>query len=79
MVRLQPWCRVTVAGRGGTALACYVLQGPGGPCLETVDTLCRLRLAIRRLGGEVSVDELAPALAELLELTGLDLETKLSR
>jgi hypothetical protein len=74
MVGLCRWCRITVTGPDGTALACYVLQGPDGPCLATVDTLCRMTVAARRTGGDVIVDQLSPALRDLLELTGLGAE-----
>jgi hypothetical protein len=71
MVGLHRWCRVTVVGPGGEPLARYVLQGPNGPDLHTVDTLCRLVLCARRLGGDVIVDDLSPTLVRLLGLAGL--------
>ncbi len=72
MAGLHKWCRVTVCGPGGQAVARYVLQGAGQPCMATVGTLCRLALVTRRVGGDVVVDELAPRLRELIELAGVD-------
>jgi hypothetical protein len=71
MTGLHKWCRVTVCGPGGEAIACYVLQGAGPPCMATVGTLCRLTLVTRRAGGDVVFDELAPRLRELIELAGV--------
>lgn len=72
MAGLRKWCRVTVAGPDGDAMACYVLQGPGDPCLQTVGTLCRMTLVARRCGGDVVLDQLSPRLRDLIELTGVD-------
>jgi len=47
------------------------IVGEDGPALAVVDTLARLQLRARRQGGRVRLEELADALAELLELTGL--------
>jgi len=60
-----------VCGPGGEAIACYVLQGEGQPCMATVGTLCRLTLMTRRVGGDVVVDDLAPRLRELIDLAGV--------
>ena len=66
-----------MCGPGGEAIACYVLQGAGQPCMATVGTLCRLSLVTRRAGGDVVVDELAPGLRELIELAGVDARVRL--
>ena len=55
----------------GAPAASWELSGCGGPTLTTVDALARLHLDAGRLGWELSVDDPAPALAELLELSGL--------
>jgi len=67
----QVWCRVTCVGGSGAVVATSVLAGPGAPDLATVEELARLRLEATRRGLLVVVSEVAPALAELLELVGL--------
>jgi hypothetical protein len=71
---LQLWCRVTVMGPDGAELACVVLEGPGGPDLAAVDDVARLTLAAARLGGEITLTDLSPAMGALLELAGLRVE-----
>ena len=41
------------------------------PDCETVDALCRLQLAVRRLGCELQLVHVSPRLRELIELAGL--------
>jgi hypothetical protein len=71
---VQRWCRVTVVGPDGTELAHVVLEGPGAPDLAAVDDVARLALAAGRLGGEITLLDLSPALGALLELAGLRVE-----
>ncbi len=61
-----------VVRRGDTELARWTLgsDGDGEPDLGTVDDLCRLQLAARRLGWSVRLRGTA-AMSELLELAGL--------
>ena len=73
---VQRWCRVTVLGPDGVELTTRVLEGPSEPDLATVDEVARLTLLARRRGGGIILTELAPALQELLELTGLPIEMK---
>lgn len=72
----QRWCRVTVVGPDGTALACCLLEGAGAPDLGTVDEVARLALLATRLGGCVTLSDVAPAMQELLELAALPVEVK---
>ena len=71
MPDVEEWCRVTLAEPFGAKLASWSLTGPGPPDLSTVDHLARLRLLAARAGLRMVVSDLAPALAELLELAGL--------
>ena len=72
----QRWCRVRVLGPDGAELARCVLAGPGTPDLRAVDEVAHLALTARRLGGNVALAEVSPALAELLELAGLGVEVE---
>jgi hypothetical protein len=67
----EVWCRITVVGPGGDELESWALSGPGRPDLAAVEVLARLHLESRRRGGHLIVQELCPALGELLELAGL--------
>jgi hypothetical protein len=68
---VQTWCRVTVVGPDGSALGGWTLRGDRPPDLATVDRLARLHLAARSVGGHAVLNDVAPELAELLELAGL--------
>ncbi len=72
MAEDETWCRVTVLQPDGSALGRWTLRGEGQPDLAVVDLVARLQLAARRVGGRAVLDEVAPALAELLHLAGLD-------
>lgn len=54
----EVWCTVTV-------------RGVRPPDVGMIDALARLEMAVRRSGGEVSLDEVSPDLAGLLGLCGL--------
>ncbi len=60
----------------GRELASRVLEGPGAGSLAAVDTVARLTLLARRLGGDVLLEDLSPRMRELLDLAGLCLETQ---
>jgi len=76
MADLQRWCRVTVVGKDGTKLTGCVLLGPGPPDIGAVDEVARLALHAARLGGGISLADVAPAMRELLELAGLCVEVE---
>jgi hypothetical protein len=63
-----------VVGPDGAELAHVVLEGPGAPDLAAVDDVARLTLAAGRLGGEITLLDLSPAMGALLELAGLGVE-----
>jgi hypothetical protein len=62
--------------RGEVALGRAVVEGDGPPGLEAVDAVARLTLFARRLDARVVCSEIVPALSELLELAGLDVEVQ---
>jgi hypothetical protein len=64
------WARVVVTSADGTART-LSWRGRGRPTLADVEGLARLQLASRRAGGHIHVDEVCPALYELLDLAGL--------
>jgi hypothetical protein len=68
-----PLVRVVVILADGTRVA-LPLFGDGAPDLTVVDALARFQLALRRAGARVSLQDLSPALRELLDLVGLDRE-----
>jgi hypothetical protein len=65
------WCRITVVGPDGAVVTERLLRTSGPPDLGTVNEVARHALAARRLGGAIVLHEVAPALRELLELSGL--------
>ena len=65
------WCRVTMVGPDGVALASALLEGPVAPDMDVVDDVARLALLAKRLGGDVLLTEVSRDLRALLELTGL--------
>jgi hypothetical protein len=65
------WCRVTVRNPGGRPLASWWLTGSGAPDLAVVESLARLVLVARRSGQGIRLDEVTPALGDLLDLAGL--------
>jgi hypothetical protein len=73
---VQRWCRVTVLGPDGTVRVHHILEGPGAPDVTSVDDVAQLALRAGRSGGSVVLSEVAPELDELLELSGLGVETQ---
>ena len=67
------WARVVVVGADGTHRV-LLLTGAGAPGLAAVEELARLQLQARRAGGRIRLQEVCPALAELLDLAGLGRE-----
>jgi hypothetical protein len=57
--------------RGDAEVASWPCAGRGRPDLSTIDALARLQLLARRLGFSIVVRDASPALAELVELSGL--------
>ena len=76
MTAVERWCRVTVAARDGSIVACRALEGPGAPDLAAIDDLARLLLFGKRWGGRVTVTEISPAMSELIALAGLPVEVQ---
>jgi hypothetical protein len=68
------WCRVTMVGPDGVALASELLEGPTAPDMGAVDDVARLALLAKRIGGGVILSEVSSDLRALLELTGLGVE-----
>lgn len=52
-----------------------MLEGPDAPDLSALDELARWHLLARRLDGHVVIDQVSPEMTDLLELTGLGVET----
>ena len=71
---MTTWCRVTMVGPDGSALATGLLEGPTAPDVGAVDDVARLALLAKRLGGSVILTEVCSDLRALLELTGLAVE-----
>lgn len=67
----EMWCRVAVLRPDGSTLGRWTLRGSGAPDLSTVDRLARLQLAAQSTGGRAVLEEVTPALVELLEFAGL--------
>ena len=76
MMATERWCRVTMVGADGTALAGATLEGSRAPDLAAVDDLARLALEAKRRGGGVRLSEVSPALRALLDLAGLVVEVE---
>ncbi len=70
MVDDVPWARVVLAWTDDSVLVTS-LSGEGAPDLSVVDDLARLQLAVRRAGGRMHIEDVAPALSRLLDLAGL--------
>jgi hypothetical protein len=58
-------------GRSGVSVTVIVDVGDLGADWDVVDALARLLLATKRRGGAVELRNVAPDLADLLELAGL--------
>jgi len=70
------WCRLTFRDAEGTVVDDISLEGPGAPDLRAVDEVARLALLAKRLGGRLSLAEVAPDLLSLLLLSGLGIEVE---
>jgi hypothetical protein len=70
MTERAGWARVVVAASDGTRRV-VLLTGEGAPGLEVVDRLARCQLTTHRDGGRMWLEDVCPALGELLDLTGL--------
>lgn len=57
---------------GGMEMASWTLVGSTRPDLAVIDSLARLALAARRLGGAVTVRGAGPELLALIDFVGLD-------
>jgi len=69
------WCRVVIAGADGRVVARCAVSGDGDPGLGAVDLVAVLALLASRMGGKVTMTDVAPRMGELLELAGLGIET----
>jgi hypothetical protein len=74
MATFERWCGVRLTGPDGDSLGYCQLGGPGDPDLRAVDEVARLTLVTARLGGRIVLVDVVPALRELLDLAGLDVE-----
>jgi hypothetical protein len=63
---------IVVLAVGGMELARWPLTGSTRPDLAVIDSLARLALAARRLGGAVTVRGAGPELLALIDFVGLD-------
>ena len=70
MAGMIHWGQLVVAGADGSRQV-VPLAGAGPPDLAVVEGLARLQLMIRRAGGRMWLEDVSPALAELLDLAGL--------
>ena len=70
MVGDVSWARVVLAWEDDHAVV-MTLAGEDTPDLSVVDDLARLQLAVRRAGGRMCLEDVAPALSRLLDLAGL--------
>jgi len=64
------WARMVVAAADGTRLT-FLLTGDGPPDLAVVEALARFALMARRAGDRVWLEDVSPALGDLLDLAGL--------
>ena len=70
MAGVVPWARMVVVGADGTRRE-VLLTGEGPPGLALVQGLARFQFLARRAGGRVWLEDVSPALGELLDLAGL--------
>ena len=63
---------IVVLAVGGTEMASWALAGSTRPDLAVIDSLARLALAARRLGGGITVRGAGPELLALIDFVGLD-------
>jgi hypothetical protein len=60
---MASWCRITI-----------VLEGDDTPDLGAIDELARWLLLAKRAGGKLKVDQVSREMADLIDLSGLDVE-----
>ena len=65
------WCRVRVVDDRGRTATTWTASGGEAPGLGLVDRLARLHLVARRQGWSITLTEVSPDLAALLDLAGL--------
>jgi hypothetical protein len=70
MAGMIRWGQLVVVGADGSRQV-VPLAGEGPPDLAVVEGLARLQLLTRRAGGRMWLEDVSPALAELLDLAGL--------
>jgi hypothetical protein len=63
---------IVVLAVGGTELAAWPLAGSAQPDLTVIDTLARLALAARHVGGGIALRNAGPGLLALIDFVGLD-------
>ena len=63
---------IVVLAVGGTEVASWPLVGSSRPDLAVIDTLARLALTARRLGGAIALRNAGPELLALIDFVGLD-------
>ena len=68
------WCTVRAIDREGATLGDWHLEGSGKPGFDAVDSVSRLVLRAKAMGGSVVLNVVSPLLMELLELAGLATE-----
>lgn len=76
MAAVERWCTISIARPDGSRAASFDLAGSCAPDLAAVDLVARLKLVVARLGGKLSITEVSPALASLLQLAGLSIEVQ---
>ena len=63
---------IVVLAVGGAELAAWPLAGSAQPDLTVIDTLARLALAARHVGGAIALRNAGPGLLALIDFVGLD-------
>src|SRR5262249_61630124 len=70
MAAAAPGARMVVRAADGTRLT-VALAGDGPPDLAVVEALARFQVMARRAGDRAWLEDVSPALGELLDLAGL--------
>ena len=70
MADTAQWARMVIVAADGTRLD-FSLTGDGQPDLAVVEALARFALMARRAGDRVWLEDVSPALGDLLDLAGL--------
>lgn len=71
-VQRRPGDAIVVLAVGGSELAAWPLAGSASPDLTVIDTLARLALAARHVGGALALRNAGPGLLALIDFVGLD-------